>query len=305
MLFYRTDEFFLKSSGTSPNTVFKEFVFNQQTNNMERCWHALVFLKSALIVIISHVQGHEKGKDVERSRVRKRPTSREQRKPDAVGGEVKDQVARKGWEIGTTWFKNVAKEKSQAGSGAWQRKLEAHLHPVRGTKTRPFRAHLPDCRRAGALRSLSHRAFQLKGASVSIQTIPGNSLSLKARKMRHGERQVHICPTHAEQICHRPGTPVLGVWLRVQVLLFSFDVFGPETEFLILATQSDVHGSAPSTSPGSLVDLQDLSPQPSCWIRTCFKPDTGDWCDSWEPRPSCLSTSTSDPSPNPWPSSPL
>lgn len=53
-------------------------------------------IKSTVIVIISHIQGHKKGKDDERSRVRKMSTSRERRKPGAARRGSKGSSGMKG-----------------------------------------------------------------------------------------------------------------------------------------------------------------------------------------------------------------
>ena len=51
---------------------------------------------STVIGIISHTEGHKRGKDDERTRVRKRSASREQKKPDAPRGGSEGSSGMKG-----------------------------------------------------------------------------------------------------------------------------------------------------------------------------------------------------------------
>lgn len=86
----------------------------------------MLYLKkeSTVIVIISHIGSHKRGKDDERTRARKRSASREQRKPDA---------ARRGSE-GSSGMKGMGKL-GPRGSRLWLKERAGVWSELMGIRT--------------------------------------------------------------------------------------------------------------------------------------------------------------------------
>ena len=86
----------------------------------EQYWHALLKKKqqhSTVIGIISHTEAHKRGKDDERTRVRKRSASREQKKPDAASGGSEGSSGMKGMgKLGPRGSRLWPKERAEVWS---------------------------------------------------------------------------------------------------------------------------------------------------------------------------------------------